>query len=210
MYLPEHFTEADDAEILGLISDYPFATLVANTAEGLSADHLPMLAGDDGRLFGHIAMSNSLHRDLSDGSEVLAIFQGQDAFISPNWYPSKAEHHKQVPTWNYQVVHVHGPIRFQHDEKTKRAVVGRMTKYFETHTNGDQAWRMADAPRDYIQAMLDNIVAFEIKAQKTFAKSKLSQNKDDRDLESVAVELGAHGKTGLMRRMRKILSDRLV
>ncbi|MDH5799022.1 MAG: FMN-binding negative transcriptional regulator, partial [Paracoccaceae bacterium] len=163
-----------------------------------------------GRLFGHLALANDLHRDIVPDTEVIVIFRGDEAYVSPNWYPSKAEHHKQVPTWNYQVVHVHGTIRFQHDDKTKRAVVGRMTKYFETLTNADHAWRMADAPNDYIQVMLDNIVAFEIKAEKTIAKSKLSQNKDGRDLENVAVELGAHGKTGLMRRIRKILSARQV
>ncbi|MCR6635395.1 FMN-binding negative transcriptional regulator [Devosia sp.] len=138
MYLPEHFKEIDQEEIAAVIAAAPLGCVVANTAEGLIANHMPILVDKRGELVGHIALANDMHRLIAEGEEVLVIFRGVDGYVSPNFYPSKAEHHKQVPTWNYQVVHVHGTISFQHDETSKRAAVGLLTREHERRINGEK------------------------------------------------------------------------
>jgi transcriptional regulator len=207
MYLPPHFEETDASEIYGLVSAFPLATLVANSPSGLLANHIPLIATGDDVFAGHIALNNDLHRILGNGDEVLAIFKGADAYISPNWYPSKQEHHKHVPTWNYEVVHVQGKISFQHDVKTKMAIVGRMTQHFEARTQGDRAWRMADAPKDYMEAMINNIVAIRIDVTVITGKSKLSQNRTPDDHDSVARNLLKTGSGRLAARMARTRSD---
>ena len=203
MYLPPHFEETDPAEIAELVSSYPLATIVAQTGGGLSANHAPLFFEGEARLIGHIARANDMHRSLADGQEVLAIFRGEDAYVSPNWYPSKAEHHRHVPTWNYRLAHIEGAIRFSHEEKAKRAAVGRLTKLMEERTNGEQAWRMADAPADYMAGMLDGIVAFSIEIRRIAAKSKLSQNREPADARAVAEELERRGEAGLAGAMKR-------
>ena len=160
MYLPEHFKEIDPAEIAAVIAQAPLACLVAQTPDGLVANHLPLLAGPDGTLIGHVALANDLHRLVAEGQEVLAIFRGVEGYVSPNFYPGKAEHHRAVPTWNYQAVHVYGAIAFQHDDRAKRAAVGLLTRTHERRVNGEGAWRMADAPADYMAQMLAHISPF--------------------------------------------------
>lgn len=203
MYLPDHFVEADPSEVSGLIAAFPLAVIVAHTPQGLVANHIPLMREGDSALIGHIAAKNDMHRLLSDGSEVLAIFRGQDAYVSPNLYPSKAVDHRHVPTWNYHVVHVAGQISFQHDDKTKRACVGRLTKEHEARMNGDAAWRMADAPRDYIDGMLDGIVAFRIEITAIAAKAKLSQNREAADHAGVVQSVEDRGLDAMAARMRK-------
>jgi len=201
MYLPEHFREIDPEEIAAVIAAAPLGCVVANTAEGLIANHMPILVDKRGELVGHIALANDMHRLIAEGEEVLVIFRGVDGYVSPNFYPSKAEHHKQVPTWNYQVVHVHGTISFQHDETSKRAAVGLLTREHERRINGEKAWRMADAPADYMTDMLGKIVAFRIAVTRTIAKSKLSQNRDIRDFEGAVDGLKSSGQEALATRM---------
>ena len=201
MYLPEHFKEIDQEEIAAVIAAAPLGCVVANTAEGLIANHMPILVDKRGELVGHIALANDMHRLIAEGEEVLVIFRGVDGYVSPNFYPSKAEHHKQVPTWNYQVVHVHGTISFQHDENSKRAAVGLLTREHERRINGEKAWRMADAPADYMTDMLGKIVAFRIAVTRTIAKSKLSQNRDIRDFEGAVDGLKSSGQEALATRM---------
>ena len=201
MYLPEHFREIDPEEIAAVIAAAPLGCVVANTAEGLIANHMPILVDKRGELVGHIALANDMHRLIAEGEQVLVIFRGVDGYVSPNFYPSKAEHHKQVPTWNYQVVHVHGTISFQHDETSKRAAVGLLTREHERRINGEKAWRMADAPADYMTDMLGKIVAFRIAVTRTIAKSKLSQNRDSRDFEGAVDGLKSSGQEALATRM---------
>lgn len=193
MYLPEHFAETRPEEIDRLIAAHPLAAIVAQTEAGLVANHIPLLAEGPDRLIGHVALNNEMHRDIAENGEVLAIFCAEQAYISPNWYPSKHETHKSVPTWNYQAVHVHGRIRFDHSEKFKRAIVGRLTRHFEAITSGADAWRMADAPRDYMDMMLANIVGFEMTVDRVIAKSKLSQNRTPADFDSVVRRLDEAG-----------------
>jgi transcriptional regulator len=193
MYIPEHFREADPARIAAILRDAPLATLVAQTDDGMVANHLPLLAAPDGRLIGHIARANALHEVLADGAEVLAIFRGADGYISPNSYPSKADHHRHVPTWNYLAVHVTARIAFSHDDSAKRAAVGLLTRDHERRVNGAGAWRMADAPPDYMAQMLAGIVAITLHPVRVLAKAKLSQNRTAQDLAGAIAELRARG-----------------
>ncbi|WFE76708.1 FMN-binding negative transcriptional regulator [Roseinatronobacter sp. S2] len=201
MYLPDHFQEVDPTEIEALITAHPLACIAAQTEAGLIANHMPLLRGKEGELIGHVALANDMHRLIADGQEILAIFQGADGYISPNYYPSKSDHHRHVPTWNYQVVHVHGKITFHHDVRSKRAAVGLLTSRHERRLHGDAAWKMSDAPADYIGAMLDAIVAFRICVSRTVAKSKLSQNRDPRDHRGAADGLRAAGNADLADKM---------
>ena len=202
MYIPSHFSETDPVAIQDVISAYPLATIVTQTDDGMLANPIPVLFDGQDRLIGHVAMANDMHRVICNGTDVMALFQGPDAYISPNWYPSKAETHKAVPTWNYQCVQMHGVINFQHNTKMKRAVVGKMTQFFERAANKNAGWKMADAPRDYMQDMLDNIVAFEITVSRILSKSKLNQNRSDADQQAVADQLHARGKLGISDKMR--------
>ncbi|BBE71291.1 FMN-binding negative transcriptional regulator [Oharaeibacter diazotrophicus] len=208
MYVPAHFAETDAAAIAALLEAFPLACVVAQTASGLVANHLPLLVGADGSLIGHCALANAMHREIAEGQEVLAIFRGDDAYVSPNFYPGKAEHHRHVPTWNYQVVHVHGTIAFQHDDKAKRAAVGLLTRHHERRLNGADAWRMADAPADYMDRMLAAIVAFRIDIVRTLAKSKLSQNRDARDHAGAVDGLRRTGATGIADAMARRSSEK--
>jgi transcriptional regulator len=144
-----------------------------------------------------------MHRLVAEGQEVLAVFRGEDGYVSPNFYPSKPEHHRHVPTWNYQAVHVYGDISFQHEERAKRAAVGLLTREHEQRRNGDKAWRMADAPADYMMQMLANIVALRIGVRRVLAKSKLSQNREKRDYLGTIEGLRSGGSDALADRMTK-------
>lgn len=202
MYTPAHFKEISPTEIATVTQAAPLACIVANTSDGLIANHIPLFAAPDGTLIGHVALANDMHRLLGEGHEVLVIFRGDDAYISPNFYPSKAEHHRHVPTWNYQVVHVYGTIAFQHDTQTKHAAVGLLTRNHERRVNGANAWRMADAPADYMAQMLDGIVAFRISISRTLAKSKLSQNRDERDYVGTVAGLQGSGHGAMAKHMK--------
>ncbi len=205
MYVPPHFLEINTDEIKAITQAAPLACIVAQTKEGLIANHIPLLSAPDGRLIGHVAAANDMHRLIADGDEVLTIFRGADAYVSPNYYPSKAEHHRHVPTWNYQVVHVYGTIRFQHDDHTKRAAVALLTRDHERRVNGPNAWKMADAPKDYMLQMLDAIVAFHINVTRILAKSKLSQNREGRDYKGAIAGLQAAGHDAIAMEMENRL-----
>lgn len=207
MYVPPHFEEKRPHVIRHIIEEYALGTLVTNSGSGLDANQIPFeltqLEGSHGLLRGHIARANPLWKEVSDGSEVLVVFRAADAYVSPNWYPSKHETHRLVPTWNYQVVNVYGKIRFTEDEKFLRAIVGRLTKSHESRAEGERAWRMADAPADYIATMLDAIVGIEVAFDRVVAKSKLSQNREERDRLSAARTLEERGNAEIARAMQK-------
>ena len=207
MYIPPHFQEISSDEISAIMEAAPLACIVAHSSEGLIANHIPLLAAPDGTLIGHVALANEMHRMVADGQDVLVIFRGEDGYVSPNFYPTKSEHHRHVPTWNYQVVHAYGEITFQHDEHAKRAAVGLLTRNHERRVSGKDAWRMVDAPGDYMQQMLGNIVAFRIKVRKTLAKSKLSQNREKRDYLGAITGLRASGQERLAELMEQRLSN---
>ncbi len=206
MYNPEHFECRDPGEIRRLIEEHPLGALVARGPQGLDANHLPFEllpdAGPEGTLIGHVARANPLWRELSDGDEVLVIFRAEEGYLSPNWYPSKHEAHRQVPTWNYRVVHVHGRVRVRDDERFVRGVVARLTRRHEARTGDPNPWKMGDAAPEYLDEMLARIVGIEIAIERIVAKCKLSQNKDERDRLAAADALDAHGGAALARAMR--------
>lgn len=208
MYIPPHFEETRPGAVAALIEAAPLACVVAHTPKGLVANHLPLLTapGDaaGGALVGHVALANAMHRVLDEGQDVMAIFRGEDAYVSPNWYPAKAETHRAVPTWNYTVAHLYGTISFSHDDHAKRAAVALLTRAHERRIHGANAWRMADAPPDYMAMMLSNIVAFRITVTCVLAKAKLSQNRDDRDFSGAAEGLRRAGYEGMAGQMEAL------
>jgi transcriptional regulator len=171
MYTPKHFSESRVHALHGLIREYPFATVVAHAAGGLAANHLPFELVDN-VLHGHVARGNELAR--MDGAEVLLIFRGPDGYISPNWYPSKHETGREVPTWNYAVVHVHGRLKVVDDAVWLRRLLETLTDRHEAAQ--PQPWKVSDAPADHIEKSLRAIVGLEIAVERIEGKFKLSQN----------------------------------
>ncbi len=198
MYMPAHFDESRPDEVVRLLKDHPLGALVITGPDGLDANHLPFEyepePGGLGCLRAHIARANPLWQQASDGDQVLVIFQGSQGYLSPNWYPSKHETHRQVPTWNYQVVHVHGELLFHDDERYVRGVVARLTREHEQRTGEPRPWRMTDSDADYIDGMLKAIVGIEIRISRIVAKSKLSQNKELRDRRGAVDALQNHNE----------------
>ncbi len=196
MYLPKHFEQPDHDAMARLLAAHPLATLAWQSAEGLTAEHLPLMwerDGSDGALGtlrGHVARANPLWRDGA-GAEVLVVFQGPQAYITPSWYPSKAATAKVVPTWNYAVVHLRGRLRAVEDAPWLRTLVGRLT---DTHEAAfAHRWQVSDAPEDYIAQMLRAIVGIEIVVESVQAKWKMTQNRDAADRAGVAAGLASMG-----------------
>jgi transcriptional regulator len=206
MYNPTHFEQTDPAELARLIADHPLGMLVARGPNGLDANHLPfeLLPGEGrhGALIAHVARANPVWQELRDGDEALVVFRAEQAYVSPNWYPSKHEAHRQVPTWNYRVVHVHGTLRVRDDERFVRGVVARLTRRHEGRTGDAKPWKMTDSEASYIDDMLTRIVGIEVAIERIAGKWKLSQNKDERDRLSAADALEARGTTELALAMR--------
>ncbi|WEN16653.1 FMN-binding negative transcriptional regulator [Rhodanobacter sp. AS-Z3] len=171
MYTPKPFEETRADVLAGLMRAYPFATVVANTANGFVANHLPF-EQVDGVLHGHVARGNELVQ--MDGTEVLLVFRGPDGYISPNWYPTKHETGREVPTWNYAVVHVHGRLRVIDDAAWLRVLLERLTDHHEA--NQPRPWKITDAPEDHIEKSLRAIVGLEVVVDRVEGKFKLSQN----------------------------------
>jgi transcriptional regulator len=184
MYTPKHFVETRVEALHGLIRAYPFATLVTRAADGLTANHLPFeLVGEV--LHGHVARGNELAQ--LDGAEVLLVFQGPDGYISPNWYPSKHETGREVPTWNYAVVHVHGRLRVIDDAAWLRRLLETLTDHHEA--GQPQPWKISDAPDDHIEKSLRAIVGLEVAIDRIEGKFKLSQNHPARNRAGVVAGL---------------------
>lgn len=176
MYTPSHFSESRDEVLRALVHHYPFATVVVQTADGLVANHLPFeWVGDD--LHGHVARGNELARLA--GSDVLVIFKGEDGYVSPNWYPSKHETGREVPTWNYAVAHVHGRLEVVDDAAWLRTLLERLSRHHEA--TQARPWQIGDAPEDHIAQSLRAIVGLRISVRRVDGKFKLSQNHPERN-----------------------------
>jgi transcriptional regulator len=189
MYLPSHFAQADAAALAALMREQPLAALVTLQGGEPTADHIPLEFDAERQLLrGHVARANPLWK-AADGQQVLAIFSGTQAYVSPGWYPSKAATHKVVPTWNYAVVHAHGRLRAVDDAPWLRELVGRLTDHHEQPRA--QPWSVNDAPADYVQQMLRAIVGIEIAVERLEGKWKLSQNRSAEDRAGVAAGLAA-------------------
>jgi transcriptional regulator len=216
MYLPRHFTVTDLARITAFVDAAQAADLV--TFDGTkpvstllpviwdrpdSLPDAPALAGNGaaasagaaasyGRLLGHIAIANDQWKTAEPGAHGLAIVHGPQAYISPGWYESKARHGRVVPTWNYEAVHLTGPIAFHHDPEWLRGFVTRLTR---RHEGGRaHAWSVSDAPPEYLDGQLRAIVGVELTIMSIEAKQKLSQNRSELDREGVVA--GLRGEPG--------------
>ncbi|PKH25581.1 FMN-binding negative transcriptional regulator [Pseudomonas fluorescens] len=193
MYTPRAFALDDLPQIQQLIQHTRLAQLVTVGEDGLQASHLPLLLnpdeGPNGTLYGHLAKANPQWRELQNGSEALVIFAGADAYISPAFYPAKAEHGKVVPTWNYIAVHAYGKAEVFSDAERLLKVVNALT---ERHESGRaQPWAVSDAPADYIDGMLKAIVGFALPIERVIGKHKLSQNRSAADMAGVREGLAA-------------------
>lgn len=196
MYLPARFSTSETGKLHQLIAQYPLGSIVTLGSEGLDANHLPFERdigrGGLGVLQAHVARNNPLWREVQADQEVLVIFRAGDAYISPQWYPSKQEHQKQVPTWNYRIVHAHGKIRVLDDVRTVRGIVAKLTRTHESLQV--KPWKMTDSPKDYIEEMLQRIVGIEVEITKLIGKLKLSQDDERRDARNAAQVLIERGE----------------
>ncbi len=198
MYLPDHFAETRQDVLLSLIAAHRLATIVRQDPDGLVADHIPLIIyqrGDLLSLRGHVARANPLWR-LADGKDVLVVFQGPQTYISPGWYPSKAEHGKVVPTWNYAVVHASGRLVAIDDTSWLHGHANELTDANEARFK--KAWKVSDAPAAYIEATARAIVGIEITVTRMTGKWKVSQNRSAADRAGVASGLRNVGDTSGM------------
>lgn len=178
-----------------LMRSHPLACVVVQTADGLEANHIPLLIDPDplphGMLRGHIARANPLWKSVNADVDALVIFQGPQGYVTPSWYPSKAEHGKVVPTWNYAVVHAHGPLVIRDDAAWLRDLVTRLTNNQESVRLAP--WQVSDAPADYVNTMLKAIVGIEIPIRRLQGKWKMSQNRLPADRAGVIAALQTEG-----------------
>jgi transcriptional regulator len=202
VYLPPAFTEARPEVLFAHIERHDFGLLISHGPAGLMASHIPFLVerGDDGlHLVGHLARPNPQIADLIDGGEVLAIFGGPHAYISPGWYASGPA----VPTWNYVDVHAYGTLRLIDDVDWLRTVLGRLSDRHEARSA--EPWKMQDLPEPFMSGMMKGIIGLDIAVARLEGKYKLSQNRPaaDRPRIAAALELrgdaDAVGIAGLMR-----------
>ncbi len=204
MYNPPHFAIQDPDALHRIIREHPLGALVTQGPGGLDANHIPFefdaARGPHGMLTAHVARANPLLQQCGDGAEVMVIFRGHESYISPNWYPSKHETHRLVPTWNYEVVHVHGRLALLDEERFVRGVVARLTREHEAAE--PRPWKMGDSPPDYIAQMLKAIVGIQVEITRLEGKAKLSQNREPRDRLNAADELQGRGQEGLAQAMR--------
>jgi transcriptional regulator len=205
MYVPPHFSESRPEALHRIIREHPLGMLARVQDGALDADHIPFefdpSRGVLGTLTAHVARANPLWQRCPSGTPVLVVFRGSASYISPSWYPSKHETHRQVPTWNYEVVHAHGTLTVHDDERFLRGLVARLTRHHEAAE--PRPWKMGEAPPDYIQTMISNIVGIEVAITSLVGKSKLSQNKEARDREGAAHTLAERGQAELARAMRE-------
>ncbi|MGW5050236.1 FMN-binding negative transcriptional regulator [Actinokineospora sp. NPDC004072] len=192
MYVPAHFSMID-AEVEAMLAGVRAADLVTATPEGVKATLLP-LVHTDGRLRGHLARNNEQWR-LPVIGEGMVIVRGPDAYVSPSWYASKAEHGRVVPTWNYVTAHVYGTVTFHDSAEWVDRVVRELTEKFEAGM--DRPWAVDDAPEKFIAGQVRAIVGVEVAITRVEAKRKASQNRSAADRAGVAAGLAAGGEHGM-------------
>lgn len=204
MYLPSQFAEPRVEELTRVIRDNPLGILVRGKRAGFEADHLPFVLdveqGSPKALIAHVARANPVWQEISDGGNVLVVFNGVQGYISPNWYPGKHATHRRVPTWNYEVVHAHGTIHVRDDEKFVRGIVARLTR--EHEAGQPTPWKMGDAPADYLSEQLRQIVGIEVRLTRLDCKRKLNQHHERHDREGAIQGLESRGNHGLAQAMR--------
>jgi transcriptional regulator len=207
VYLPPHFTETRPEVLAAHLERHDFALLVSHGRSGLIASHIPVLVEQDGsslHVLGHLARPNPQIADLVEDAEVLTIFAGPHAYVSPSWYQGGPA----VPTWNYADVHVYGRVRLIEDKEWLRGLVRRLTDRHEA--GSPEPWRMQDLPERFLQGMLNGIVGFDIAVSRVEGKYKLSQNRPAADRPRIVAALEACGEAdavGVAQLMRERAAD---
>lgn len=210
MYCPNSFKENDPERIRALIKAYPLATVITRNGDDLVADHLPLMCETDSfgnqTLIGHVAKGNPIWK-TDPSQEILVIFHGSDAYISPNWYATKSETGKVVPTWNYAVVHIYGTLTAIESSEKMLEIITKLTDIQES--NQLVPWRISDAPEDYTRSLLNAIVGIEISMLRVQGKWKTSQNQPVCNQQTVVAGLeksGAHDAQAMSDIVKKQIS----
>ena len=192
--MPDAFAMSRE-DVRALLAGHGAADLVTSTSEGLLATMLPFVfdpdAGEHGALLGHVARNNPQWRETAAG-EALVIVRGTDAYVSPSWYASKAEHGRVVPTWNYVTAHVYGRLVVHDDARWVESLVRRLTDQREAAL--PHPWSVDDAPAAFVAGQLRAIVGLELQITRIEAKAKLSQNRPPADVDGVVAGLAARGE----------------
>jgi transcriptional regulator len=184
MYNPSAFQVLDPITLRAAIRRLGVGELITSGPGGLDASIMPLLVDDDAtRLTGHLARANEQWRRADPNVPVLVTWRGPDAYVSPSYYPSKVEHGKVVPTWNYITIQARGTLTIHDDPVWVRDVVSSLTDVHEAALTAP--WAISDAPPDYIDAMLRAIVGIEVQITSLDGKWKLSQNRPTRDVVGV-------------------------
>lgn len=195
MYIPASFAVGDQV-VRDLLTNHGAADLITATSEGLLATFLPFLydpaVGEHGALLGHVARNNDQWRREVLG-DALVVVHGPDAYVSPAWYASKAEHGRVVPTWNYLTAHVYGQLIVHDDPIWVEDLVRRLTERHER--SRAEPWSVDDAPPRFVSGQLRAIVGLELRITRVEAKAKLSQNRPEADIDGVIAGLTASGDT---------------
>ena len=208
MYVPNHFKEEDQEKLQQYIRDYGFGLLVIADDEGIEANHVPFhLSSGSGSSLGylqcHLARNNPVWQRMQNGARVLAVFQGPDAYVSPSWYPSKAETGRVVPTWNYLAIHVQGRAQIIQDSNWLKHHLNQLTNQHEGQMV--TPWSVDDAPADFTARLVQAIVGVEIKIETLTGKLKASQNQPEKNRVGVKAALEA-GEGAQNLAMAKLIS----
>jgi transcriptional regulator len=196
MYIPQHFAAPSKDALRDLIRAFPFATLVVTTVAGVEVNHLPLCLDGNGALTGHLARANPLWKAVQGDTDVLAVFHGPHAYVTPSWYATKAQTGMVVPTWNYVVVHARGKLRVVEDVNWLRAHLEALTTQHEA--GFAEPWQLEDAPAGFIDKLMQVVVGIEIEITQLTGKWKVSQNQPLANqlgvLQGLSASEAAHGK----------------
>jgi transcriptional regulator len=194
MYVPHHFAVEDEAEIRRMVEGVASAQLVTVGRDGFPMSTLLPILWEGDTVIAHLARANPHWQEMDDGSPALLIVTGPEAYISPSWYPSKAEHGRVVPTWNYTAVHLLGRVHVHDDVDWLRTAVDDLVERHEGHRA--HPWRTTDAPEKYVDGQLRAIVGLEVTVERVEGKAKLSQNRSAADQAGVIRGLAGESTPG--------------
>ena len=201
MYIPRHFKASDEAA-QEFLSHIESGHLVSNSKKGLISTLIPLIYNQETNAFlGHIAKQND-QASLASNQEALLISVLNETYISPNWYASKVEHHKVVPTWDYMLIHAYGELVIHNDADWILKQVTRLTNRFEK--DQPKPWSVDQAPTDYVEGQIRAIVGIELKLSRIEVSFKMSQNKSDADLDGVIAGLTKAGKSAIAVEIEKL------
>lgn len=207
MYQPPHFREERLEIQHALIRAHPLGLLISSGEDGLLANPVPFLldaaAAPKGVLRAHLARANRQWQALAAGQPALVVFQGVDTYITPSWYETKKETGKVVPTWNYAIVQVRGPVRVVEDREWLRRQITALTA--EHESSRSEPWAVTDAPEDFVEAQLKGIIGIEMTIETIEGKWKVSQNRPAADRAGVAAALEAERDTSTVREMARLV-----